>query len=163
MSIIRRAALAAAAFVATAATAAPYPASYQVPVPTSLQPYASFKLAGAAVEQENDHTLKITYCLPRDIAGAGGQKIVLSGTAPATAGDFFAVSENANGTTGTCVESVGTITCMLHYGGLHFDAAATETYLKQKYAGAPDLPERIQVMRTFSGNAIGILTVDIDQ
>jgi len=163
MSIIRRAALVAAAFVATTATAASYSASYQVPVPASLQSYASFKLANATVEQGDNNALKIAYCLPQDIAGADGPEIVLSGTAPATAGDFFTVREDANDTTGTCVQSAGTITCMLHYAGLRFDAATTETYLKQKYAEAPDLSERIQVMRMFSGNAIGILTVDIDQ
>lgn len=143
------------------AAAATFPATYQVPVETNLRSYAMFDLKDATVNRDENNVISISYCLPHDIAGEG-KMIELTGTAPAKDGVFFSVTWEATNTSGQCVESAGILTCMLRYPNIPFNAADTEEYLNRKYAGDENLDKRVNVMRVFSSNAIGILAVDFN-
>ena len=149
----------AAMLLAPAARAAAVTATYHVPVRAELRPYADFPMR-AGYRKGNDGTVTIGYSLPADIAGVGAPGITLTGPAPTADGEFFTVIDPALETTGECVQASGTITCMLHYAGIHFDAKGTAAYLQQKYANDPALPKRLEVMQAFSGDAVGILTID---
>ena len=134
-------------------------ASYRVPVRAELRPYADFPLR-AGYQKGADGAVSINYTLPADIAGLDSPGIHLRGQSPAAEGEFFAVTDADHDTAGECVQADGTVTCMLHYAGLTFDAAKTGAYLQQKYAADPALPQRLAVMKLFSDGAVGILTLD---
>jgi hypothetical protein len=153
--------LSAAMFAPLARAATDVSACYDVPVKSDLKPFSHFPVTKASLDTAANGAITITYDLPKDIVGPAGVSIVLSGTLPAGEGSFFKVHETATDTTGECVESDVSLTCMLHYAGLVLDPTANATYLTQKYAGDADLPQRIQVMQNFAGNGIGILSVDL--
>jgi hypothetical protein len=142
------------------AGAAPVTATYQVPVPSDLKSFAYFPIDAAGVTKGADGAITICYDLPKDIAGPNNPTITLTGKLPASDGQFFTVREDASDTTGQCVATAEALTCMLHYAGLSFDPDSTARYLAAKYPNDPDLPKRVQVMKAFSGDAVGILSVD---
>jgi hypothetical protein len=139
-------------------------ACYDVPVALTLWKYASFPVERASIDmQTEDGQVSIHYRLPDDIVGMGGRHIHLTGKAPADEQNFFAVTETATGTVGQCVRSSTNVTCMLHYAELNVDVPATEQFLREKYRGDLDLSKRVQVMKAFGGDAVGILKLDLTE
>ncbi len=167
-SVIPKALLVGSTLVAQAALAytpwsptprSPVEAYYSVPVKRELHEFARFTMEGSTAVFGEAETV-IRYCLPHDIVGERDVIIELKG-GKAVDGQFFAVTEADSATTGQCIKAGATLTCMLQYAELEFDVDANEAFLARKYENDVNFPKRLQVMRAFSGDAVGILSLDL--
>lgn len=138
----------------------PVASYYSVPVKGDLHEFARFSMEGSAAAFGETETV-IRYCLPRDIVGERDVHIELKGE-KAVEGQFFAVTEADHATTGQCIKAGATLTCVLQYASLEFDVDANEAFLARKYADDVNFPKRLSVMRAFSGDAVGILSLDLE-
>jgi hypothetical protein len=140
-------------------------ASYSEPVPPNLAAEATFAMPQPQWSATPEGQ-ELRYALPADLVGAKDVEIDLHGNAPVFAQGFSSFS----GPLARAICTLGSQThvlCFMQYlkdifgqdpAGFSADAQA---FLKEKYSGALELPNRLEVQARFQNEPAGVLSFEI--
>lgn len=132
-------------------------ATYDVPVPTELAKHGQWLLKDAHATIEGN-ILSAAYRLPIDLAGKNAPEFRFNGKLGSS---FIQVS--GDGVYGVCMRSAEKpLACMLKYPSLDIDEASRDEVLKTNFSGV-DLLARGKVVRLFSNDPAGILSINVEE
>lgn len=123
-------------------------ATYSVPVPFELAPYAAFKVSSAHVSTTKD-LIQLTYYLPREIVNKdlSLKPITLKGRIKKFPEHFFA--SEAAGNRAQCFIREDGLTCLVTYEFVP-NLPEVREYLKANYP-ASEFAARMKVAKAFQG------------
>lgn len=129
-------------------------ATYSVPVQDDLKPYASFNLKKFNLKNyEGETTVK--YKLPLELTGIE-QKVEFAGVINSKAQQNILTGKN-----GTMVcekNSEAKVSCQVEYKNLEIDEKEAISNIVQSSHSRSEMAGKIQVMRAFSSDPVGIIT-----
>ncbi len=128
-------------------------ATYEVPTDEALKPFATFELKDFKVHLIG-RTLFIRYHLPEMLVGYS-ERIWLKGKIDSDKGTVVLTGPNAKATCNGVYESMK---CQISYEALDIDEAAALTAIKEISKSSLETSSRIQVMRAFSTDPVGIIS-----
>jgi hypothetical protein len=133
-------------------------ASYFVPVPEELTPWATYPVSRVVVRQDGDN-LEIRYGFPRWLSGVRA-RIVLTGVSPEGT-TTFCVSAGELGT-GTCTRDGARFECAEVLPGLEVDREKAREEMAAAGLAAEEIDKRLHVTDSFAADPIGILTFELE-
>jgi hypothetical protein len=133
-------------------------ASYFVPVPEELMPWATYPVGGVVVRQDGDN-LEIRYGFPRWLNGVRA-RIVLTGVSPEGT-TTFEVSAGELGT-GTCTRDGARFECAEVLPGLEVDRDGARKEMEGAGLPAEEIAKRLDVTDSFAADPIGVLTFELE-
>ena len=134
------------------------PPRYHVPVEPALEPYATYVVATARVQVDQDLMVDVGYRLPPEVDGETQRPIVLKGRlASADARTVAVVGEKASGV--CTLRSDGSASCETHYVDLALDLDGADAYVDSCYHDATTAAGYKAVAQQLQHQAIGVLEV----
>jgi hypothetical protein len=127
-------------------------ASYEVPTATALKDYAHFELKDFS-KRSDGYFVSLKYTLPVELTGTK-QSIELSGIAEAGK-PFLLFGEQADA---ECLNYASTINCTIRYNDLEIDEEKALQAIRKTSKSEEEVSGRLQVMRFFSTDPVGIIT-----
>jgi hypothetical protein len=133
-------------------------ASYFVPVPEELTPWATYPVTRVVVRRDGDN-LEIRYGFPRWLSGVR-TRIVLTGALPEGT-TTFDVSAGELGT-GTCTRDGAYFECVEVLPGLEVDREKAREEMEGAGLAAEEIDKRLDVTDSFAVDPIGVLTFELE-
>lgn len=130
-----------------------FAATYEVPVTESLKEFAKFDLVNFKKRIDGDK-MTIKYNLPSLLTGSV-QKIRLEGNIVNPTEEFIMIGDNA---VAICTGPYSTATCKVEYNNLTIDAEKAIQAIRQVSKSEAEVGARIEVMKSFSTDPVGIIT-----
>ncbi len=128
-------------------------AKYEVPVSAELKEYASFELPDFEKKVDGDK-VSVEYTLPSVLTG-NLEKIELKGKVHTNKDEILLKGYKG---AAKCVGLLSTITCTISYENLNIDEAKAIEAIKSMSTSEEEFTGRIEVMRAFSTDPVGIIT-----
>jgi len=133
-------------------------ASYRVPVPEDLAPWATYAVDRVELEYDGQR-IEIRYDFPRWLNGVGAD-VVLEGTyAVDTTG--FEVTAPGLGS-GTCVREHDRFECSEILSGISVDRSKAEERMQASNLDSEEIEQRLRVTDRFATDPIGVLEFQLD-
>ena len=129
-------------------------AVYSVPVPASLEPYASYPIGDVSLCRTAGG-IELGYSLPALLVGKKTRVSFAGGFDPTT-GTYELSSEDG---TASCDPGTGSWSCLERFVGLEIDL--TEVAAEAAALGPQEAAARLEVAQLFSGDPIGVLDFDL--
>ena len=134
-------------------------ASYYVPVPDALEPFATYPVEGVRFEREGTD-VEIRYRFPRWLNGKG-DGIVLEGTMAAHTTEFAVLVKDMG--SGMCERQANRFECYEHLPNLDVDREKAEREMSDAGLGRDEIEQRLRVTDLFQADPIGILEFDLGE
>lgn len=128
-------------------------AKYEVPVSEELKEYSQFELPDFE-KKVDGNKVSVEYTLP-DLLTGNLEKIELRGQIRANKNEILLTGEKG---TAKCVGLLSTITCTVSYYNLNLDETKAIEAIKNMSTTDKEFTGRIEVMRSFSTDPVGIIT-----
>jgi hypothetical protein len=133
-------------------------ATYRVPVPESLSPWATYPVEKVEFERSGSR-VKIRYPFPRWLSG-DSENIELEGVAPAEADVFDVTAEQGSG---RCTRTGSRFDCLETLPGLEIDREKARERMSDAGLAATEVEQRLEVTRIFEADPIGILEFELER
>lgn len=136
--------------------------TYTVPLDSD---FATNDVGSVMIVEDSKGTTFLSYSLPEDLVGANAGAVDMTLQHMTVNGDSVVAKfkDMESGSWALCQGSESSLSCTTEYEGNFYDQSRRDAFLKDKFKADPDvLREKLRVAHNFSGDPIGILSIQCE-